>query len=40
MGKAFEEIQAGLTDAIEHSKGKRSKVVEHSPEEIQREGDS
>jgi len=34
MGKAFEEIQAGLTDAIEHSKGKKSKVVEHSPEEI------
>jgi len=34
MGKAFEGIQAGLTDAIEHSKGKKSKVVEHSPEEI------
>jgi len=34
MGKAFEEIQAGLTDAIEHSKGKKSKVVERSPEEI------
>jgi len=34
MGKAFDEIQAGLTDAIEHSKGKKSKVIEHPPEEI------
>ena len=34
MGKAFDEIQAGLTDAIEHSKGKKSKVIEHTPEEI------
>lgn len=34
MSKAFDEIQAGLTDAIKHSKGKKSKVVEHTPEEI------
>lgn len=34
MGKAFDEIQEGLTDAIKHSKGKKNKVVEHTPEEI------
>ncbi|TCK17659.1 Xre family transcriptional regulator [Thiogranum longum] len=34
MGKAFDEIQEGLTDAISYSKGKKSKVVEHTPEEI------
>ena len=34
MSKVFDEIQAGLTDAIKHSKGKKSKVVEHTPEEI------
>lgn len=34
MSKAFDEIQAGLTDAINHSKGKKSKVIEHTPEEI------
>lgn len=34
MGKAFDEIQAGLIDAIEHSKGKKGKVVGHPPEEI------
>lgn len=31
MGKAFTEIAAGLKDATEHAKGKRSGVVEHSP---------
>jgi len=31
MGKAFTEISAGLNDAIEHAKGKSTKVVEHTP---------
>lgn len=31
MGKAFTEMAAGLKDATEHAKGKRSGVVEHSP---------
>lgn len=31
MGKAFTEITAGLTDAIQHAKGKPTKVVEHQP---------
>jgi putative transcriptional regulator len=34
MGKAFDEIQEGLADAIKHSKGKKSKVIEHTAEEI------
>ena len=34
MGKAFDDIQEGLTDAVKHSKGKKSKVIEHTPEEI------
>ena len=34
MGKAFTEISAGLTDAIEHAKGKSTKVVEHKPKAI------
>jgi putative transcriptional regulator len=34
MGKAFTEISAGLTDAIEHAKGNATKVVEHKPEKI------
>ncbi len=34
MSKAFDEIQMGLTDAIKHAKGKRSKAVEHVPEEV------
>ena len=34
MGKAFDEIHEGLTDAIKHSKGKKSKVIAHTPEEI------
>lgn len=34
MGKAFTEISAGLTDAIEHAKGNLTKVVEHKPEAI------
>ena len=34
MSKAFEEINAGLGDAIKHAKGKRSEVVVHKPEII------
>ena len=34
MSKAFEEIGAGLADAIKHAKGKESKVVVHKPETI------
>ena len=34
MSKAFTEISAGLTDAIEHAKGKKTKVIEHKPEII------
>ena len=34
MSKAFEEISAGLSDAISHAKGKKSKVVTHKPESI------
>ena len=34
MSKAFEEINAGLEDAIKHAKGKKNKVVIHQPEPI------
>ena len=34
MSKAFEEISAGLEEAIEHAKGKRGQVVVHKPETI------
>jgi len=34
MSKAFEEISAGLGDAIKHAKGRKSKVVVHKPETI------
>ena len=34
MSKAFEEISAGLGDAIQHAKGKKSKVVVHKSETI------
>jgi putative transcriptional regulator len=34
MSKAFTEISAGLTEAVEHAKGKPTKVVEHKPEFI------
>ena len=34
MSKAFEEISAGLSDAISHAKGNKSKVVTHKPESI------
>ena len=32
--KAFTEISAGLTEAIDHAKGKPTKVVEHKFEPI------
>jgi putative transcriptional regulator len=31
MGKAFDEIHAGLLDALEHAKGEKSGVIEHKP---------
>ena len=34
MNKAFEEISAGLDDAIKHARGKKSKVIIHKPETI------
>ena len=34
MSKAFEEISAGLGDAIKHAKGQRTRVVTHKPEAI------
>lgn len=34
MNKAFEEISAGLDDAIKHARGKKSNVIVHKPEAI------
>jgi putative transcriptional regulator len=34
MGKAFEEIHAGLQDALKHAKGEKSGVIEHKPRQI------
>ena len=34
MNKAFEEISAGLDDALKHARGKKSKVIIHKPETI------
>ncbi len=34
MSKAFEEIGAGLNDAIAHARGRKSAVVVHQPETI------
>ena len=34
MSKAFEEINAGLKNAIKHANGKRNKVIVHQPEPI------
>ena len=34
MSKAFEEISAGLDDAIMHAKGQKNKVAVHKPETI------
>jgi putative transcriptional regulator len=30
MSKAFEEIYAGLNEAVNHAKGEKTKVVEHT----------
>jgi len=34
MGKAFTEISEGLKDAANHAQGKKSGVVEHTPETL------
>jgi len=34
MSKAFEEIGAGLNDAIAHARGRKSAVIVHEPETI------
>lgn len=34
MSKAFEEIGAGLNDAIRHAKGRKSAVTVHEPKTI------
>jgi putative transcriptional regulator len=34
MSKAFEEISAGLDNAIKHAKGQKNKVIVHKPETI------
>ena len=34
MSKAFEEISAGLDDALKHARGEISQVVVHEPESI------
>jgi len=34
MSKAFEEISAGLNDAIAHTKGRKNAVIVHEPETI------
>jgi putative transcriptional regulator len=34
MNSAFEQIQAGLADAINHAKGNNSEVIEHAQNPI------
>jgi putative transcriptional regulator len=34
MGNAFDEIHAGLLDALDHAKGDKSGVVEHEPKRL------
>ncbi|MCK5156208.1 MAG: helix-turn-helix domain-containing protein, partial [Spirochaetales bacterium] len=34
MNKAFDEISAGLNDAIKHAKGKSTGVIEHKIEAV------
>ena len=34
MGKAFTEISEGLKDAANHAKGKKTGVLEHTPEAL------
>jgi hypothetical protein len=35
MNRSFEEIQAGLSDAINHAKGLNSQIIEHKPEVLE-----
>ena len=34
MGKAFNEINAGLLEAIDHASGKDTKIVVHKPKPV------
>lgn len=34
MGKAFNEINAGLLEAIEHATGKETKIIVHKPKPV------
>jgi len=34
MSKAFTEISVGLTEAINHAKGKSTNIIEHKPDSI------
>ncbi len=34
MSKAFDEINAGLLEAMDHSRGKKSNVVTHKPKPV------
>jgi len=34
MSTAFSEISAGLTEAINHAKGEKTKVIEHVAEDL------
>ena len=34
MGKAFNEINAGLLEAIDHASGKKTKVIVHKPKPV------
>ena len=34
MGKAFEEIYAGLNEAISHAKGEQTKIIEHTQRSV------
>ncbi len=34
MGKAFDEINAGLMEAIDHASGKQTKIVVHKPKPV------
>ena len=34
MGKAFNEINAGLLEAIDHASGKETKIIVHKPKPV------
>lgn len=34
MSKAFEEIYAGLNEAMNHAKGEQTKIIEHTPKSV------